>query len=203
MGGHAEARHIDADDTDTIDDVRQQLQRHARCCWHTEIGDDDGIVQRRIRQLVHGVANILEQLAGDERFRVERYVTDGATGAVEMRGEGQAIDAAGRAGEHGRGAAHAQADTQRTECGAHGLRLVVRTLGIVCSVTIEHFGLAGLGRSIAHGLGTSMAPSTFRHRRSIGKRHRPGFKIERLRHCRRQPPAKAWSRTRRRAYRPG
>ena len=112
MGRHAEARHVDADDAHAVDLLRQRPQRNAGSGGHAEIGDDDRVVKRRVGQRVHGLANILVELAGDQRFRIERHVADGALGAVEMRGEGEPVDAAGRAGKHGGGAAHAQADPQ-------------------------------------------------------------------------------------------
>ena len=142
MGRHAEARHVDADDAHAVDLIRQQIERHARGRRHAEIGDDDGVVKRGIGELEDGFADVLEQFAGDQRLRIERHVTDRAPRAIEMRGERQAIDAAGRAGEDRRGAAHAQADPQRAERRAHALRLVVRTFGIVCGVAIENVALA-------------------------------------------------------------
>jgi hypothetical protein len=75
---------------------------------------------------VHRVADILEQLARDQRLRIERHIADRAARAVEVRGEGQAIHAAGRSRQDRGGAAHAQADAQRPEGRAHALRLVVR-----------------------------------------------------------------------------
>ena len=143
MGRHAEARHVDADDAHAVDFVRQQIERHAGRGRHAQIDDDDGVVQRRIGELEHRFADVLEQLAGDQRFGIERHVADRAPRAVEVRGEGQAIDAAGRAGQDRRGAAHAQADAQRAEGRTHALRLVVRTLGIVGGVAIENLALAG------------------------------------------------------------
>ena len=112
MGRHAEAWHVDADDTHAVDFVRQQVERHARCGRHAEIGDDDGVVKRGIGELEHGFADILKQLAGDQRLRIEGDVTHGPPRAVKVRGEGQPIDAARRTGQDRRGAAHAQADPQ-------------------------------------------------------------------------------------------
>ena len=98
---------------------------------HAEIDDDDGVVIVGVGELEHRLADVLEQLAGDERLGVERHVADGAARAVEMRREGQAVDAAGRARQDRRGAPHPQADPQRAEGRAHALRLVVRPAGII------------------------------------------------------------------------
>ena len=96
MSRHAEARHIDADDAHAVDLLRQQLQRHSGRCRYTQIRDHDGIVQCGIGHLEHSVANVFEQLARNERFRIERDVANGATRAVEVRGECQPVHAAGR-----------------------------------------------------------------------------------------------------------
>ena len=109
-------------------------KRHAGGGRHAQVDDDDGVVFVGIGELEHRLANVLEQLAGDQRLRVERDVSDGAPRAVEMRGEGQAVDAAGGARQDGRRAAHAQADAQRAERRAHALRLVVRAGRIVLGV---------------------------------------------------------------------
>ena len=146
MGGHAETGHIDADHPHAVDLVGQQLQRHARGGGHAQIGDDDRIVERGIGQIVNRLADILEQLAGDERFGRKRHIADAAPRTVEVRSEGQAIDAAGRARQHRGRAAHAQADAQGPERRAHRLRLVMRTLGIIGGIAIEHAGLARLDR---------------------------------------------------------
>ncbi len=140
---HAEARHVDADDANAVDLLRQEPQRHAGGGRHAEIGDDDGVVVLRVGKLEHRLADVLEQLAGDERLGVERHVADGAARAVEVRGEGEAVDAARGARQDRRGAPHAQADAQRAEGRAHALRLVVRPGRIVGGVAIERFALAG------------------------------------------------------------
>jgi hypothetical protein len=92
---------------------------------------------------VDRIADILEQLAGDQRLGVERHVADRAARAVEMRREGQAVDAAGRTRQDRGGAAHAQPDAQRAEGRAHALRLVVRAARIVGRILLEQFTLAG------------------------------------------------------------
>ena len=120
MGRHAEAGDVDADDADAVDLLRQQVERHAGGGRDAEVDDDDGVVVLGLGGLVHRLADVLEELAGDEGFRIEGHVADGALGAVEVAGEGQAIDAAGAAREDGRGAAHAQPDPQRAEGRAHG-----------------------------------------------------------------------------------
>jgi hypothetical protein len=78
-------------------------------------------------------------------FGIERHIADRAPRAVEMRGEGQAVDAAGRARQDRRRAPHAQTDAQGAEGRAHGLRLVMRTDRIVGGDTDPSaFGLARL-----------------------------------------------------------
>ena len=126
MRGHAETGHVDADDAHAVDLLGQQLQRHAAGRGHAQVDDDDAVVQGRVGLLVHRLADVLEQLAGDQRFAVEGHVADAAPRAVEMRGEGQPVDAAGAAAQDGVRAAHAQPHAQRAEGRAHALRLVVR-----------------------------------------------------------------------------
>jgi hypothetical protein len=72
MRRHAEARDVDADDANAVDLLRQDLERHARRRGDAQVRDDDRVVERRVGQLVHGVPDVLEQLAGDQRLRVER-----------------------------------------------------------------------------------------------------------------------------------
>ena len=91
---HPETRHVDTDNAHAVDFLRQQLQWHARRGRYAEVGDDYGVVKLGVGQLEYSLANVLEQLAGDEAFRVERDITDRSAGAVEVRREGQAIDAA-------------------------------------------------------------------------------------------------------------
>ncbi len=134
MGGDAEAGHVDADDAHAVDDLRQHLQRHAGSRRHAQIGDDNGVVFFRIGHFVDGVADVLEQLAGHEAFAVERHVAHRAPCTVEVGREGQAVNAAGGAGQDRGRAAHTQADTERAESGAHALGLVVRPLRIVLGV---------------------------------------------------------------------
>ena len=105
---------------------------------HAEIGDDDCIVQLGVGELEHRLADILEQLAGDQGFRIERHIAHRAARAVEVGRKGQAVHAAGRARQHRRGPPHAQPHPQRAESRAHALRLVVRTLGIIPGVAIQH-----------------------------------------------------------------
>ena len=112
MRRHAEARHINADDPHTVDLIGEQSQRHTGSGRHAEIGDHDRVVERRISGLLDGFLDVLEQLAGDQRFGIERHIADRALGAVEVRGECQAIDAASRARENRCRAAHAQADAE-------------------------------------------------------------------------------------------
>jgi hypothetical protein len=100
--GHAEAGHIDADDAHAVDGLGQQLQRHAAGRGHAQVDDDHRCRTWPGRPAcMHGVADVLEQLAGDQAFAVEGHVAHAAARAVEMRGEGQAVDAAGRAAQDG------------------------------------------------------------------------------------------------------
>ena len=166
MRRNAKARHVDADDSHAVDFFWQQLQRHAGRGRHTKIGDDDRIVVGRIGNRVHRVADILEQLARDQRLGVERHVADRSPRAVEMRGEGQAVHAAGGTREDRRRAAHAQTDPQRTERGAHALRLIVRAGGIIARVLLERRALASDRGSGTHLLLAAMTPAALaRHGR--------------------------------------
>ena len=196
MGRHAKARHVDADDAHTVDRIGQQLQRHTRSGRHAQIGHHDRVVFFRVGHVVHSVADILEQLAGNQCFRIERHIAHRAPRSVEVRREGEAINAAGRAGQDGGGAAHAQANAQRTEGRAHGLRLVVRALGIIGRIAIQHFRLAGLGRCIAHRVGAGVAAG------AVCRRLGSGRNCQVFRHCRTPLPGSASSHRRRRAYRP-
>ena len=150
VGGHAEARHVDADHAHAVDLGGQQAERHARRGRDAEVGDDDRIVERGIGEFVHRIADVLEQLAGDERFGIKRYVADAAARAVEVAGERQAVNAAGGAREHGRGAPHPKADAERPEGGAHRLRLIVRALGVIGGIAREDLGLARQTRGRVH-----------------------------------------------------
>ena len=129
MGRDAEAGNVDADDANAVDRLGKQAKRHAGGAGDAKVGDDDRVVEGGIGEVVDRLADVLEQLAGDQRFRIERHVADGAPGPIEVRGEGQAIDAAGRAREHCRRAAHSEADAQAPKGRAHGLWLVVRDRG--------------------------------------------------------------------------
>ncbi len=145
MGRDAEAGDVDADDPDAVDLLRQQAERHAGCRRDAQVDDDDGVVERGVGQLEDGLADVLEQLAGDQQFRVERHVADGPLRPVEMRREGQAVDAARRAGQDGRGAPHPQADPERAERRAHALRLVVRSHRVIGGVAFDRLVHAGGG----------------------------------------------------------
>ena len=142
MGGYAEPGNVDANDAHAIDVFRQEAQRHARSGRHAKIDDDDRVVLVRIGKLEDRIADILEQLAGDECLRIERHISDRAFRAVEMRGESQAVDAACRAAKDGRGSPHPEADPQRAERRAHALRLVVRADRIVARVALQRFACA-------------------------------------------------------------
>ena len=203
MGRDAEARHIDTDDAHAVDRFRQQLQRHAGGARHTKIGDHYGIVLVGVGDRVHRFADVLEQLAGDQGLGVERYIADRAARAIEMRGEGKTVHAAGGTGEDGRGASHPQPDAQRPKGRAHALRLVVRTGGVVLRILRQDLALAGCGSGSAHRVATAMAATVCardRERRSHGRCAVRGdllepsdFGIERahVRPCRTRPPARA------------
>ncbi len=119
VGRHAEARHVDADDAHAVDLLRQAVQRHAGRGGDAQVDDHNRVVVRWLCGFIHRVADVLEQLALDQCFRVERHVPHGAACAIEVRGEGEAIHAAGGAAQDRRRAAHAQADAQRAEGRAH------------------------------------------------------------------------------------
>ena len=150
--GDAETGNVDANDAHAVDLFRQEAQRHARSGRHAKIDDDDRVVLVRIGKLEDRVADILEQLAGDESLRIERHIADRAFRAVEVRGEGQAVDAACRAAKDGRGSPHPKADAQRTESGAHALRLVVRADRIVARVALQRFARTRRFRGFAQNL---------------------------------------------------
>jgi hypothetical protein len=103
----------------------------------------------RVCELMYGFSDVLEQLASDERFRVEGHIADASTRAVEVRRESQTVDTAGRAAEHGCRSLHAQTDAKRAERGTHALWLIVRTLRVIARVTLEDGRLSGRGRCIA------------------------------------------------------
>ena len=67
---------------------------------HAKIDDDDRVVLGGIGELEDRLADVLEQLSGDQRFRIERNVADRALRAVEMRGEREPVDATGGAGQN-------------------------------------------------------------------------------------------------------
>ena len=167
----AEPRHVDADDAHAVDRLRKQPQRHAGCRRHAEIRHDDRVVMLGIGELVDRLADVLEQLAGDQRLGVERHVAHRTARTVEVRGECQAVDAAGRARQHRRGALHTQADAQRAERRAHALRLVVRALRIIGRVACQHFGIAGLGCGRPHLRLAAVAAGARRRDRLAGIRH--------------------------------
>ena len=110
MRRHAETRHIDTDDTNAVDFLRQQLQRNPGRRGHAQIDDDHGVVERRIGEFEDRLANVLEQLSGDQGLGVERHVADTATRAVEVRCKRQTVHTARGAGQDGGRASHAQAD---------------------------------------------------------------------------------------------
>ncbi len=175
MRRHAEARNVDPDDPHPVDLAGQEPQRHAGGGRDAEIDDHHRVVERRIGGLAHRVADVLEQLAGDERLGVERHVADGPPRAVEMRGEGQPVDAAGRARQDRGGAAHPQAHPQRPEGRAHALRLVVRAGRVVALQGVQGLAHAGGFRRPGHRLLAGMAAEPVLARRLQVDRGIDGF----------------------------
>jgi len=150
MGRDAEARHVDPDDPHPVDLVGQKPERHARGGRHAQVRHHDRVVAIGIGQVMDRGADILEQLAGHQRFGIERHVADRAPRAVEMRHEGQPVDAAGRAGQHRRHPFHPKAHAQAAEGRAHALRLVVRALRVILREAVQQLRLAGLARRRLH-----------------------------------------------------
>ncbi len=174
MRRHAEAGHVDADDAHAVDLLRQQIQRYAGRRGHAQIDHHHGVVIRRLRRLEHRVADVLVQLPAHQRLGVERHVADGSLGAVEMRGEGQPVHAAGRATQDRRHAAHAQTHAQRAKRGAHRLRLVVRATRIVRLQPVQRLALAGRAGGLQHRLAAAMAAAAGRGReRTVHVRRHP------------------------------
>ncbi len=157
MGGHTKTGHVDADDAHAIDLFGQELQRHATGGRHTQVDDHDGVHLVRIRFGVHRIADVFKQLARDQRLGVEGHITHTASSAVKMRCESESVHAAGRAGQDGGGALHAQAHAQRAKGRTHALRLVVWAgIGlawVVAGVLVQHLRLARLFRPRHHGIG--------------------------------------------------
>jgi hypothetical protein len=175
MRGHTKTRHVDADDAHAVDGLGQQLQQHGAGGGHAQVDDDHGVVLGRVALGVHRVADVLEQLARDQAFAVEGHVAHTAAGAVEVAGEGQAVDAAGAAAQDGAGAAHAQPYAQRTEGRAHALRLVVRACAfrqrVVLLQLLDDVALAGGFRRGQHGVAPGMAAQAILLRGSrVGER---------------------------------
>ncbi len=150
MRGDAEPWDVDADDTDAVDFLWKEAQRHARRGRHAQVGDHDHVVKLGICELVDRLADILEKLAGNKGFGIEGNVSDGALRAVKMRGESQAVNAARGSRKHRGGAAHTQADAQRAESRTHALRLIVRPLRIILRVLFERLALARSRGSLLH-----------------------------------------------------
>jgi hypothetical protein len=156
MGGHTKTGHVDADDAHTVDLFGQQLQWHTAGGGHTQVDDDHGVDLFRVGLGMHRITDVFKQLAGDQRLRVEGHITHATARTVKMRGEREAVHAAGRARQNGGGALHAQTHTQRAKRWAHTLRLVVRTgirlARVVAGVLVEHFGFARLFGGGHHGI---------------------------------------------------
>ncbi len=159
---HTKSRHVDADDAHTIDFFGQDLQWHTTGCWYTQIDDDDGVIQIRIGFFMDRVANVFEQLACHEGFRIKRHIAHASACAIKMRSEGQSINAASRARENGRRTTHAQANTQGTKRRAHALRLIMRAFWIVLCILIQRFTFACSARSGIQLIFAGMAAETIR-----------------------------------------
>ena len=156
VGRHAEARHVNPDDANALDFLRQQIQRHAGRRWDAKIDDDDRVVILGLRQIEHRIADVLEQLATHQGFRIERHIADSSFGPIEMRREGQAIDATSRAGQDRRRAPHTEPDAQRAEGRAHGLRLIMWAAWIIRLHLVKRITFSCCSRSLQHRLPAAM-----------------------------------------------
>ena len=96
VGRHAKTGDINTNDAYPVNLVGEQVQRHAGCCWYAEVNYHHRVVFVGVGQFVDRFADILKQLACDQRLRVEGHIAYGALGTVEVRGKGQAVNAAGR-----------------------------------------------------------------------------------------------------------
>ena len=143
---HAEARNINSNNPDPVDRLWKKSQRYPGGRGHAEVGHHDGIVERRIGRALHRLLDVFKELARDQRFRVKGHVAYGAPRAIKMRGEGEAINAAGGPGKNGGRAPHAKPDPQRAEGWAHALRLIVGPFRVV---------LRELGHGFRVGAGTA------------------------------------------------
>jgi hypothetical protein len=63
VGRDPETRHVDANDADAVDLLRQELERHTGGGRHAEVDDDDCVVEGGVGELEHRLADVLEQLA--------------------------------------------------------------------------------------------------------------------------------------------
>ena len=95
MGRHAKARDVNANDAHPVNLVGEQIQRHARCGRHAEVDHHHRVVFVGVSQFVDGFADVLKQLASDQRLGVEGHIAHRALGTVEVRCKGQAVNAAG------------------------------------------------------------------------------------------------------------
>ncbi len=76
MGRHAEARHVDADDPHAVDLLGQHLQRHAGSSRHAEVRHHHRVVALRVGDLLDRLADVLVELARNQRFGIEGHVPD-------------------------------------------------------------------------------------------------------------------------------
>ena len=139
MGWDPKAGHIDTHDPHAIYFIGQQAQRHAAGGRHAKICDNDCIVKIGVGQFMNRIADILKQLARNQGFRIKRHIANRTSRPIEMANKGQAIDAASRTREHSGHAAHPQANAQGAKSRAHGLRFIMRTLGIILGELREQF----------------------------------------------------------------
>ncbi len=112
MGWDTEARHVNADYADTIDCIGQQPQRHTARGRHAQVGHHDSVIFFRISHQLDGFLNVFKQLPSNERLGTEWHIANAAAGPIEMAGECQAVNTAGRTREDRRRAPHPQANAQ-------------------------------------------------------------------------------------------
>ncbi len=190
MGGHAKAGHIDTDNAHTVNLFGQQIKGHAGGGRYAQVNYHYGIVFIGIGELVYGLTDVLEQLSCNQGFRVKRHVAHSAPGAVEVGGEGQPVNATGRATQDGGRATHAQADSQGSKGWAHTLGLVVGPHRVVFRVLVQSSLIGLLGRLVTQ---LPAAPGATRRFRLtlIDQRNRVLHGVVLVRHRHKQPLVRA------------
>ena len=146
---------------------------------------------------MHRIADVFEQLARHQGFRIERHIADRAARAVKVADKGQPIHTARRARKHGCHPPHPQAHAQRPKGGAHALRLVMRALGVIAGVLIQQFRVSGSPRRCFHRCRASMTAHAIHggsalwfwqiDRGDLGQRCLMGFVIADFAHLREAP----------------